>query len=163
MSRNGQLRDPDVNKLLESAARTPLVARYRDGYANQPSNTYAFLPCVMSTSGRIHGDYMRICLISELPLVQWAISIHTAPVGFDVPRRLWIPNFLFETADLASIFALYYGADADEVWYPAFLFAEFCFNLIIFRDRTKFLEDWTSSSGLMCSSSTWKTGLARLA
>jgi hypothetical protein len=56
VGRNGQLRDPDVNKLLETAARTK-VARYREAYANRPGTTYAFLPCVMSTSGRIHGVF----------------------------------------------------------------------------------------------------------
>jgi hypothetical protein len=54
VSRNGQLRDPDVNKLLQNAARTK-AARYRDGYANRPGTTDAFLPGVMSTSCRIHG------------------------------------------------------------------------------------------------------------
>ena len=46
--RNGKLRDHDVDKLLETTARTK-VARYREAYANRPGTTYAFLPCVMST------------------------------------------------------------------------------------------------------------------
>ena len=62
VGRNGQLLDPDVNKLLETAARTK-VARYRDGYAHRPGTTYAFLPCVMSTSGRIHGEFLRLLYI----------------------------------------------------------------------------------------------------
>ena len=33
VGRNGQLRDPDVNKLLETTACTK-VARYREAYAN---------------------------------------------------------------------------------------------------------------------------------
>jgi hypothetical protein len=60
--RNSQLRDPDVNRLLEKAARTK-VARYRDAYANRPGTTHAFLPCVMSTSGRIHGELLRLLYI----------------------------------------------------------------------------------------------------
>ena len=60
--RNGQLRDHDVNKLLETTARTK-VARYREAYANRQGTTYAFLPCVMSTSGRIHGEFLRLLYI----------------------------------------------------------------------------------------------------
>ena len=62
VTRNGQLRDSDVNKLLETTARTK-VARYREAYANRPGTTYAFLPCVMSTSGRIHGEFLRLLYI----------------------------------------------------------------------------------------------------
>ena len=64
VSRNGQLRDPDVDRLLEKAARTK-VARYRDAYANRPGTTFAFLPCAMSASGRIHGELLR--RLSSLP------------------------------------------------------------------------------------------------
>ena len=59
VSRNGQLRDPGVNKLLETTACTK-VALYREAYASQQGTTYAFLPCVMSTSGRIHGEFLRL-------------------------------------------------------------------------------------------------------
>ena len=62
IGRNGQLRDHDVNKLLETTARTK-VARYREAYANRQGTTYAFLPCVMSTSGRIHGEFLRLLYI----------------------------------------------------------------------------------------------------
>jgi hypothetical protein len=62
VGRNGQLRDPDVNKLLETAARTE-VARYREAYNNRQGTTYAFLPCVMSTSGLIHGEFLRLLYI----------------------------------------------------------------------------------------------------
>ena len=63
ITRNGQLRDSDVNKLLETTARTK-VARYREGYANRRGGTSdAFLPCVMSTSGRIHGEFLRLLYI----------------------------------------------------------------------------------------------------
>ena len=63
VGRNRQLRDPDVNKLLETTgsrlgARTK-VARYREAYANQ-GTAYASLPCDMSTSGKIHGKFLRL-------------------------------------------------------------------------------------------------------
>jgi hypothetical protein len=50
VGRNGQLRDPDVNKLLETTACTK-AAWYREAYANLLGTTYALL----STSGQI-GD-----------------------------------------------------------------------------------------------------------
>ena len=59
VSRNGELRHTDPAKLLEAAARTK-VRRYREAYASRPGVTYAFLPCVMSTSGRIHGEFLRL-------------------------------------------------------------------------------------------------------
>ena len=40
-----------------------MVRRYRDAYATRPGVTYAFLPCVMSTSGRIHGEFLRFLYI----------------------------------------------------------------------------------------------------
>ena len=43
-------------------ARTK-VARYREAYATRPGTTYAFLPCVMSTSGRIHREFLRLLYI----------------------------------------------------------------------------------------------------
>jgi hypothetical protein len=47
VSRNGALRDVQPGRILESTARTK-VDRHRDGYA---AIKYAFLPCVISTSG----------------------------------------------------------------------------------------------------------------
>ena len=51
-----------TNSLMENAART-WVARYYDAYANRPVTTYAFLPCAMSTSGRIHREILRLLYI----------------------------------------------------------------------------------------------------
>ena len=62
VSRDGQLRDPDVKSSSRTRARTK-VARYRNAYANRSGTTYAFLPCVMSTSGRIHGEFLRLLYI----------------------------------------------------------------------------------------------------
>jgi hypothetical protein len=36
------------------------VDSYRDGYA---AIKYAFLPCVISTSGRLHGEFLRLLYI----------------------------------------------------------------------------------------------------
>ena len=62
VSLNGQLRDHDPNWLLENEARKK-VERYRDGYANRHGTTFAFLPCAMNSSGRIHGEFLRLLYI----------------------------------------------------------------------------------------------------
>jgi len=43
-----------VSSILERTDRTK-VDRYRAGYATLK---YAFLPCVVSTSGRLHGEFL---------------------------------------------------------------------------------------------------------
>ena len=62
VSLNGALRHAQPDKLLEAAARTK-VHRYREAFATRPGVTYAFLPCVISTSGRIHGEFLRFLYI----------------------------------------------------------------------------------------------------
>ena len=54
---NGQLRDPDVNRLLENAAHTK-VATDCDAY-NRP----AFLPCAILNSDRIQGEFLHLLYI----------------------------------------------------------------------------------------------------
>ena len=39
------------------------MRRYREAYATRPGVTYTFLPCVMSTSSRIHGEFLRFLYI----------------------------------------------------------------------------------------------------
>jgi len=60
-------------KLLEATARTRTkVHRYRAAYAAQPGIAYAFLPCVMSTSGRIHGEFLRLLyILAHRRTVRW--------------------------------------------------------------------------------------------
>ena len=62
VSLNGSLRNAQPDKVLETAAPTK-VRRYREAYATRPGVTYAFLPCVISTSGRIHGEFLRFLYI----------------------------------------------------------------------------------------------------
>ena len=59
VSRNGALRDAQPSRILERTARTK-VDRYRAGYA---ALQHAFLPCVISTSGRLHGEFLRLLYI----------------------------------------------------------------------------------------------------
>ena len=68
VSRNGALRDAQPSRILESTARTK-VDRYRAGYA---ALKYAFLPCVISTSGRLHGEFLRLLyIIAHRRTVNW--------------------------------------------------------------------------------------------
>ena len=56
--RNGQLRHADPDTLLNNAADGK-VRKYREAYA-APDRLLAFLPAIMSTSGRIHGEFLRL-------------------------------------------------------------------------------------------------------
>ena len=54
----GQLRNPDhPGHILESAAADK-IRNYRDTYRR--NRNVAFLPAFMSTSGRIHGELLRL-------------------------------------------------------------------------------------------------------
>ena len=54
----GQLRNPDnPDRILESAAADK-IRNYRDAYA--VNRQVAILPACMSTSGRIHGEFLRL-------------------------------------------------------------------------------------------------------
>ena len=57
--RNGQLRYADPDMLLNTAAEAK-VRKYCEAYA-APDRLLAFLPAIMSTSGRIHGEFL--CLL----------------------------------------------------------------------------------------------------
>ena len=69
--------------LLNNAADAK-VRKYREAYA-APDRLLAFLPAIMSTSGRIHGEFLRLLYILS----------HRQAVKFVVPRtssttaRLW--------------------------------------------------------------------------
>ena len=66
MFRLVQLCGHDANLLFDGTARTK-VERYQDGHANRNGTTYTFLPCAMSTLGRIHGGFLRLlCLPTHL-------------------------------------------------------------------------------------------------
>ena len=63
MQNQGQLRNPDhPNHILESAAADN-IRNYRDTYRR--NRHVAFLPACMSTSGRIHGELLRLIFSSR--------------------------------------------------------------------------------------------------
>ena len=55
---NGTLLDQDIDLALYQRARAK-VEKYRDGYAAHGLR-HAFLPAIVSTSGRIHGELLRL-------------------------------------------------------------------------------------------------------
>ena len=57
-SLNGTLRHADINHVLSHRAQEK-IDKYRAGYAALDVRK-AFLPAVVSTSGRIHGDLLRL-------------------------------------------------------------------------------------------------------
>ena len=57
-SQNGTLRHADINQVLSHRAQEK-IDKYRAGDAAQGVRR-AFLPAVVSTSGRIHGDLLRL-------------------------------------------------------------------------------------------------------
>ena len=58
VSRNRQLRYADPDMLLNNAANAK-VRKYREAYA-APDRLLAFLPAIMPTSGRIHGEFLHL-------------------------------------------------------------------------------------------------------
>jgi gamma-glutamylcyclotransferase (GGCT)/AIG2-like uncharacterized protein YtfP len=55
---NGTLRHQDLDLALYQRAQVK-VDKYREGYA-APGLRHAFLPAIVSTSGRIHGELLRL-------------------------------------------------------------------------------------------------------
>jgi len=56
--RNGQIRYDDPDLLLNNAASAK-VHKYREDYSASDVNK-AFLPALLSTSGRIHGEFLLL-------------------------------------------------------------------------------------------------------
>jgi len=56
--RHGTLRNPDRPDQLLDQAAADKIRNYREPYARNRS--LAFLPACMSTSGRIHGEFLRL-------------------------------------------------------------------------------------------------------
>jgi hypothetical protein len=57
--------------LLDAKDSSGKIARYREGYATRTGDAYAFQPCVMSTSGRMHGEFLRLLIIAHRRTERW--------------------------------------------------------------------------------------------
>ena len=59
---NGHLHYPnDLDKPLNAAADK--IRKYRADYNQNPSNTISFMPAIVSTSGRLHSEFVRILFL----------------------------------------------------------------------------------------------------
>ena len=58
VSRHGALRNPDRPDQILNQAAADKIRAYREPY--QRNRSLAFLPACMSTSGRIHSEFLRL-------------------------------------------------------------------------------------------------------
>jgi hypothetical protein len=86
----GQLRNPDhPDHILESAAADK-IRNYRDAYRR--NRHVAFLPAFMSTSGRIHGELLRLIFFVDSMCVCVCVCVSThMPTYMQAPPLTHIP------------------------------------------------------------------------
>ena len=59
-SLNGNLHYPNnIDRSLNETADDK-IRKYRVDYNNNPPNTVSFIPVIVSTSGRLHGEFVRL-------------------------------------------------------------------------------------------------------
>ncbi len=62
-SLNGHLRYPnDIDRSLNEAADDK-IRKYRADYNNNPPNTVSFMSVIVSTSGRLHSEFVRLLFL----------------------------------------------------------------------------------------------------
>jgi hypothetical protein len=62
---NGHLHYPnDVDGSLNETA-TDKIRTYRTDYKNNPPNSTSFMPAILSTSGRIHSEFVRLLFLQD--------------------------------------------------------------------------------------------------
>ncbi len=60
---NGKLHYPnDIDRSLNEAAADK-IRKYRADYNNNPPNAVSFMPAIAGTSGRLHGDFIRLLFL----------------------------------------------------------------------------------------------------
>ena len=60
---DGKLHYPnDIDRSLNEAA-TDKIRKYRADYNNNPPNVTSFIPAIVSTSGRLHSEFVRILFL----------------------------------------------------------------------------------------------------
>ena len=87
VSRNRKLRNDHTANLLEATASTQ-VLRYCEAYATRLGVTYALLICVMSTSGRIHGEFL-LYVLAQRRTTRWFAQLgddHSSDEAFKFRR-----------------------------------------------------------------------------
>ena len=62
---NGKLHYPnDIDRSLNEAAADK-IRKYRADYNNNPPNAISFMPAIVSTSGRLHSEFIRILFLQD--------------------------------------------------------------------------------------------------
>ena len=62
-SLNGNLHYPNnIDRSLNEAAADK-IRKYRTDYNNNPSNTVSFMTAIVSTSGRLHSEFVRLLFL----------------------------------------------------------------------------------------------------
>jgi hypothetical protein len=60
---NGHLRYPhNLDQSLNDGA-TDKVRKYRADYNNNPPNTVSLMPAIVRTSGKLHGEFVRLVIL----------------------------------------------------------------------------------------------------
>ena len=60
---NGHLHYPnDIDRSLNEAAADK-IRKYRSDYNNNPPSSVAFMPIIVSTSGRLHSEFVRLLFL----------------------------------------------------------------------------------------------------
>jgi hypothetical protein len=114
VSRNGELRHTDPAMAMgwphywrphqaPRGDRPHTVRCYREAYAARPGIAYAFLPRVMSTSGRIHSEFLRL-----LRTVRWFAQFgddHPSDEAFKYRRGqyFWHAHALVDHASVRAV------------------------------------------------------------
>jgi hypothetical protein len=60
---NGQLRYPNNLHQSLNVAASDKVRKYHADYNNNPPNTVSFMPVIVSTSGRLHSEFVRLLFL----------------------------------------------------------------------------------------------------
>jgi hypothetical protein len=64
-SLNGHLHYPnDIDKSLNESV-VDKIQMYRSDYNNNPPNFISFIPVVVSTSGRLHSEFVRLLFLQD--------------------------------------------------------------------------------------------------
>ena len=64
-SLNGHLHYPmDIDRSINEAA-TDKIRKYRVDYNNNPPSVVSFMPAIVSTSGRLHSEFIRLLFLQD--------------------------------------------------------------------------------------------------
>ena len=65
LSLNGNLRYPNDKDRSLNEAVTDKILKYRVDYNNNPPHNVVFIPVIVSTSGRLHSEFIRLLFLQD--------------------------------------------------------------------------------------------------